>query len=45
MPPSAVFTPFSDLSAFAERPPEPLPERPTIISVAALEPYKNLAGT
>ena len=44
VPPSAVFTPFSDLSAFAERPPEPLPERPAIISVAALEPYKNLAG-
>jgi len=42
--PSALFTPFSDLSAFAERPPEQLPARPTILSVAALEAYKNLAG-
>ncbi len=30
VPPSAVFTAFSDLSAFAERPPAPLPERPTV---------------
>jgi glycosyltransferase involved in cell wall biosynthesis len=44
VPATAVFTPFSDLSAFSERPPAPLPERPTILSVAALEPYKNLAG-
>ncbi|MBA3429456.1 MAG: glycosyltransferase family 4 protein [Actinobacteria bacterium] len=44
VPPSALFTPFSDLSAFAERPPVELPERPTILSVAALEAYKNLAG-
>ncbi len=44
VPATAIFTPFSDLSAFAERPPEPLPERPTVISVAALEPYKNTAG-
>ena len=29
-PPSAVFTAFSDLSAFAERPPAPLPSRPTV---------------
>ena len=35
---------FSDLSAFAERPPEPLPERPTVIFVAALERYKNIDG-
>ena len=44
MPPTAVFTAFSDLSAFTERPPEPLPERPTVIFVAALEPYKNIDG-
>jgi len=44
VPPSALFTPFSDLSAFAERQPTELPVRPTILSVAALEAYKNLAG-
>lgn len=44
LPATAVFSPFSDLSAFAERPPEPLPKRPTILFVAALEPYKNVVG-
>ena len=44
VPPSAVFTPFSDLSAFSERPPEDLPARPTILFVAALEAYKNVVG-
>ena len=43
-PPSAVFTAFSDLSAFAERPPAPLPARPTVLFVAALEAYKNIDG-
>ena len=43
-PPSAVFTAFSDLSAFAERPPGPLPAQPTAIFVAALEAYKNIDG-
>jgi glycosyltransferase involved in cell wall biosynthesis len=43
-PPSAVFTAFSDLSAFAERPPAALPARPTVIFVAALEAYKNIDG-
>ena len=44
VPPSAVFTAFSDLSAFAERPPVPLPERPTVAFVGALEAYKNVEG-
>ena len=44
MPPSAVFTAFSDLSAFAERPPVSLPERPTVAFVGALEAYKNVEG-
>jgi glycosyltransferase involved in cell wall biosynthesis len=43
-PPSAVFTAFSDLSAFAERPPAPLPSRPTVAFVGALEHYKNIDG-
>ena len=42
--PSAVFTAFSDLSAFTERPPAPLPERPTVVFVGALERYKNIGG-
>jgi glycosyltransferase involved in cell wall biosynthesis len=44
VPPTAVFTAFSDLSVFAEREPVPLPERPTVAFVGALEPYKNVAG-
>jgi glycosyltransferase involved in cell wall biosynthesis len=44
VPPSAVFTAFSDLSAFAERPPVPLPERPRVAFVGALEAYKNVEG-
>lgn len=44
IPPSAVFAPFSDLSAFSERPPAELPSRPTVLFVGALEPYKNVDG-
>ena len=44
VPPSAVFTAFSDLSAFAEREPVPLPERSTVVFVGALEAYKNVTG-
>ena len=43
-PPSAVVAPFSDLSAFAERPPVELPQRPTALFVGALEAYKNVEG-
>jgi glycosyltransferase involved in cell wall biosynthesis len=42
--PSAVFTAYSDLSAFTAKPVEPLPERPTVVFVGSLEPYKNIAG-
>ncbi len=42
--PSAVFTAFSDLSAFTERPPAPLPVRPTVVFVGSLERYKNIEG-
>ena len=44
VPPSAVFTAFSDLSAFAEREPVPLPDRPVVVFVGALEAYKNVEG-
>ena len=44
VPPSAVFTAFSDLSAFDERDPVPLPERPRLAFVGALEAYKNIQG-
>ena len=43
-PPSAVFTAFSDLTAFTARPISPLPDRPTVVFVGSLEPYKNIAG-
>ena len=44
VPPSAIFTAFSDLSAFSERAPAPLPDRPTAAFVGALEAYKNVEG-
>ncbi len=43
-PPSATFTAFSDLTAFTDRPVAPLPERPTLLFVGALERYKNVEG-
>jgi glycosyltransferase involved in cell wall biosynthesis len=43
-PPTATFTAYSDLSAFSEAPPVPLPARPAIAFVAALEAYKNIDG-
>jgi glycosyltransferase involved in cell wall biosynthesis len=42
--PAATFTTFTDLSAFADPPVEPLPERPTAVFVGVLERYKNLDG-
>ncbi|HSC90720.1 MAG TPA: glycosyltransferase family 4 protein [Gaiellaceae bacterium] len=42
--PAAVFTTYSDLSAFTETPPAPLPERPTALFVGVLERYKNVDG-
>jgi glycosyltransferase involved in cell wall biosynthesis len=42
--PTAVFTTYSDLSAFTATPPAPLPERPTALFVGVLERYKNIDG-
>jgi glycosyltransferase involved in cell wall biosynthesis len=42
--PSASFTTYTDLGAFAERPPAALPERPTALFVGVLERYKNVDG-
>ncbi len=43
-PATAAFPTYSDLSAFAEPPVEPVPEARTIVFVGALEPYKNVVG-
>jgi glycosyltransferase involved in cell wall biosynthesis len=42
--PTAMFLAYSDLSAFADPAPMPVPETQTIVFVGALEPYKNVAG-
>lgn len=42
--PSAVFTTFTDLTAFSEPPVQPLPERPTALFVGVLQRYKNVDG-
>ena len=42
--PAATFTTYTDLSAFADPPVEPLPERPAAVFVGVLERYKNLDG-
>jgi glycosyltransferase involved in cell wall biosynthesis len=42
--PAAVFTTYSDLSAFTATPRSPLPERPTALFVGVLERYKNIDG-
>jgi glycosyltransferase involved in cell wall biosynthesis len=41
-PPDATFPTYSDLSVFAARPPQPLPERPAVLFIGVLEPYKNV---
>lgn len=43
-PPTATFTAFSDLTAYTGEPLAPLPERPTLLFVGALERYKNVEG-
>jgi glycosyltransferase involved in cell wall biosynthesis len=40
--PAAVFPTFSDLGRFLETPPRPLPTRPRVIWVGALQPVKNV---
>lgn len=42
--PAAVFTTYTDLTAFAEAPVQPLPERPSAVFVGVLERYKNVDG-
>jgi glycosyltransferase involved in cell wall biosynthesis len=42
--PAAEFVAFTDLELFVERPPEPLPDRPTALFVGVLELYKNVDG-
>src|SRR5262249_11429757 len=42
--PTASFTTYTDLGAFAEPPVAPLPERPTALFVGVLERYKNIDG-
>jgi glycosyltransferase involved in cell wall biosynthesis len=43
-PPTASFEAYMDLSTFTEKPPAPLPERPTALFVGMLEAYKNIDG-
>jgi glycosyltransferase involved in cell wall biosynthesis len=42
--PAAVFTTFTDLTAFAEPPQQPLREPPSALFVGVLERYKNVDG-
>jgi len=42
--PAAEFTAFTDLAAFSERPPAPLPQQPSVVFVGVLERYKNIDG-
>jgi glycosyltransferase involved in cell wall biosynthesis len=42
--PAAVFTTFTDLTAFSEPPVQPLPERPAAVFVGVLQRYKNVEG-
>jgi glycosyltransferase involved in cell wall biosynthesis len=42
--PAAVFTTFTDLTAFSEPPVRPLPERPAALFVGVLQRYKNVDG-
>jgi glycosyltransferase involved in cell wall biosynthesis len=43
-PPTASFVAYSDLSAFAGKPPVPVPDAQRIVFVGALERYKNIDG-
>jgi glycosyltransferase involved in cell wall biosynthesis len=42
--PAREFAAFMDLELFLDRPPEPLPERPSALFVGVLELYKNVDG-
>ena len=43
-PATATFPTYSDLSAFAAEPVQPLPEQPVAVFVGMLEAYKNVDG-
>jgi glycosyltransferase involved in cell wall biosynthesis len=43
-PVDASFPTYSDLAAFADRPPAPVPDVPSALFVGVLEPYKNVDG-
>lgn len=42
--PAAVFTTFTDLTAFSGPPAQPLPDRPSALFVGVLQRYKNVDG-
>jgi glycosyltransferase involved in cell wall biosynthesis len=42
--PAPFFPAYMDLEPFVDRPPVPLPERPTALFVGVLEQYKNVDG-
>jgi glycosyltransferase involved in cell wall biosynthesis len=44
LPATACFPTYSDLSAFSDRPVEPLPAERNLVFVGALEQYKNVDG-
>lgn len=44
VPATSTFLAYSDLSAFADEPPEPMPAERRLVFVGALEPYKNIDG-
>ena len=44
VPATASFLAYSDLSAFADTPPVPVPEAQRVVFVGALELYKNIDG-
>ena len=43
-PATACFPTYSDLSAFRDPPPVPVPDAPRVVFVGALETYKNVDG-
>jgi glycosyltransferase involved in cell wall biosynthesis len=42
--PKAVFHTYTEIGAFVEREPQPLPEQPRLAFVGVLERYKNIGG-
>jgi glycosyltransferase involved in cell wall biosynthesis len=44
VPATATFAAYMPLAAFTEKPPQPLPETPTILFIGMLEAYKNVDG-